>query len=441
MTTAVLVPLYVSETPDENFATQLGHLRRLLSPEAEILEPRRLGAPLPEADAVVFPQLLGAAYRQVDLVKAIRIPLLVITSEFATVSMWDWELRRFLAREGVQTIAPTNLEEAKVVCRALGLRRGLRGSKFVVYQDNPGNGAQPEIFKRFFWWEDECSRRMFVKFGIRIEARSWAELGAEAKIVPDAVADALWERWQARIPLGPVSTSALRSALKLYSVLKRDLDADQSICGLGINCLNESHFSDTTPCLAWNLLYEEDQLIWGCEADTVSMMTEYLLEKSLGLPVMMSNLYPFLMGQAAIKHERIPSFPEVDEPKNHILAAHCGYFGVVPTSFAETWTLQPKVLAIVDPNATAIDARFPLGDVTLVKLDPTFDTISVVEADLRFYTQYEDSDCLNGAVIRVPDGPAFVESLVSHHAILSTGHNMGQIRLMAAVFDLAVQTI
>ena len=36
---------------------------------------------------------------------------------------------------------------------------------------------------------------------------------------------------------------------------------------------------------------------------------------------MMTNLYPFLMGQAALAHERIPHFPAVDEPENHILAA------------------------------------------------------------------------------------------------------------------------
>jgi hypothetical protein len=439
---AVLVPVYVNEAADEDFLTQLGHLRRLLGDVAEFLEPRPLGDPLPAADAAVFPQLLGAAYRQVPALKAIALPLLVITSEFATVSMWDWELRRFLAREGIRTIAPTNLAQAIAACRALAVKRDLQGSKFVVYQDNPGTGMQPDIFKRFFWWEDECSRRMFDKFGITVERRSWEAFAAEAKDVPDAVADELAARWQSRVPIADLSPSARRSAFKLYAVLKRDLDADPRIRGLGINCLNESRFSDTTPCLAWNLLYEEDQLIWGCEADTVSMMSEYLLNKTLGAPVMMSNLYPFLMGDAALKHEKIPYFPEVEsEPENHILAAHCGYFGVVPTSFAETWTLRPRVLAIVDPNANAIDARFPTGDVTLVKLDPTFDTISAVEGQLTTYAEYPGSDCAVGAVIRVADGPAFVEALVSHHAILSSGHLLDDIRQVAAIFDLAVQTI
>ena len=44
------------------------------------------------ADAVILPQVLGAAYRNIQQLKAIRMALLIITSEFGTVSMWDWEI-------------------------------------------------------------------------------------------------------------------------------------------------------------------------------------------------------------------------------------------------------------------------------------------------------------------------------------------------------------
>ena len=75
-------------------------------------------------------------------------------------------------------------------------------------------------------------------------------------------------------------------------------------------------------------------MIWGCEADTMSMITKYILHKSLEAPIMMTNLYPFLLGNAALKHERIKSFPDVaSEPENHVLVAHCGYMGVIPHSF------------------------------------------------------------------------------------------------------------
>ena len=441
MTKARLVPLYFASAQDPDFAQQVINLQMLLSEDADILEPLPLGAPPPEADAVVFPQLLGEAYRRLDDFKAIKLPLLIITSEFGTMAQWDWEITSYLRAEGVETIAPYNLEQTRTICRALAVKRDLRRSKFVVFQDNPGEGFQASIFKRFYWWEDECTQRMFDKFGITIEKRSFKKLGAEAKDVPDREAKAVWSAWQSRLNIGPVPERSLLSALKLYIVLKRELDQDEHIKGMGINCLNESHFSDTTPCLAWNMLYEEQGLIWGCEADTVSMLTKYILHKSLNVPVMMTNLYPFLMGQAALKHERIAAFPDVEEPENHILAAHSGYFGIVPRSFATEWTLRPKVLGIVDDNAIAIDARLPTGDITMAKLEPTFDTLSVVEGELRGYAQYPDSDCINGGVIKVRNGRKLMEGLTSHHYILMTGHHRSAIDILAKIFDLQIDAI
>ena len=93
---ARIVPVYF-EGRDEDFDIQLGHLNALLADEAEILAPVPLGGELPEAEAVVFPQFLGEAYRRIDDFKAIDLPILVITSEFGTFSMWDWEINHLLA--------------------------------------------------------------------------------------------------------------------------------------------------------------------------------------------------------------------------------------------------------------------------------------------------------------------------------------------------------
>ncbi len=245
------------------------------------------------------------------------------------------------ASKGCQTIGPYQLEQTRKICLALGVKRELRNTKFLVYQDDPGEGFQASIFKRFYWWEDECSERLAEKFGVTIVKKSFRELGAAAKAIPDALADETWQK--KRLPTPGLSPHAVRSAIKLYLAVSNDLDADPTIGAAGINCLNESHFCDTTPCLAWNLLYEERGLIWGCEADTMSMITKFLLHKSLEAPIMMTNLYPFLLGNAALKHERIESFPPVPaEPENHVLVAHCGYMGVIPTSFATEWALRPK---------------------------------------------------------------------------------------------------
>lgn len=440
---ATLQPISFTPEPDQGFSTQMAALKSLLVAEAEFLEPLPLGAPIPEgADAAVFPQVLGEAYRRVADFKALQVPILVITSEFGTVSMWDWEINRYLALEGVRVSAPYNLEQARMLCRALGVRRELRQTRFLVYQDNPGAGFQAEIFKRFYWWEDECAQRMQDKFGVTILKKSFKELGERAAQIPNAEADAAWERWAERVPLGEISAQARRSAVKLYLAVKSDLEKDGAIRAAGINCLNESHFCDTTPCLAWDLLYEEQGLLWGCEADTVSMLSKYLVHETLGVALMMTNLYPFLMGQAALKHERIPDFPPVAEaPQDHILAAHCGYLGVLPRRFATEWALREKVLRIVDDNATAIDARLPLGPVTLVKLEPDFAGLSLAQGSLEGYAQFPGSDCLNGAILRVADGHRLMRELTSHHTILAAGHLKNDLEMAAGVFGLEIRTL
>jgi L-fucose isomerase-like protein len=239
-----------------------------------------------------------------------------------------------------------------------------------------------------------------------------------------------------------LSERAVLSAVKLYLAVRSDLSLDPSILAVGINCLNESQYSDTTPCLAWNILFEEQNMIWGCEGDTVSMLTKLLIYHSLHVPVIMSNLYPFLMGQAAVKHERIADFPPVEgDPENHVLVAHCGFLGVVPKSFSTEWKLRKKVLAIVNDNASAIDARLPVGDITLAKLEPDFKCLSVVEGELTGYVQFPGSDCLNGAILKVPNGHRLMAELSSHHYIISVGRNLVNLQNVGAVFGLQVKTI
>lgn len=435
---ARLVPLYFKGR-DADFDSQLDNLKTLLVDEAQILDPQPLGGPLPPAEAVLFPQLLGEAYRRLEEFKAIDVPILVATSEFGMLNMWDWEIVSYLRTEGINVVAPYKLDQTKKACKGLGVKRELKQTKFLVFQDNPGEGMQGDIFKRFYWWEDECVQRMIDKFGITLLKKSFKEMGAAAQQIPDAEAEAAWDKWQ--LPTPGLSQRQLNSAVKVYLALTRELDKDEDIRAVGINCLNESFYSDTTPCLAWNMLYEERQLIWGCEADTMSMMTKYILHRSLDVPIMMTNIYPFLMGQAALKHERIEKFPEVPDPENHILVAHCGYLGVLPTSFSTEWSLKPKVLAIVDENASAIDARLPEGEITLAKLHPTMEKWTIAEGSLTGYAQYPGSDCLNGGVLRIFDGQKLLDTVSSHHYLLMTGHNLADIKMLSKLFDLEVEEI
>jgi hypothetical protein len=438
-----LLPVSLETEPGESFHRQLAELRTLAEGLVEWLPAAHIGDPLPaDVTAVVVPDMGGLAYRLLDEFRSIDVPILVITSEFGTVSMWDWEIRDYLRRRGVETVAPTSIEEFTDLLRSLAVRRSLPRSRMLAYLDDLGAGMQPDIFKRFYWWEEECVADMQAFFGVTIERRSWRGLAARAAAVPEQRVVQTHERLAPAVPMNALSWRARAEALRLYLALSDELDETPGVIAAGINCLNESTTSPTTPCLTWNLLFEERGLIWGCEADLTSMMTKFLLWSSLRTPVIMTNLYPFLMGNAALKHEKIPYFPEVSgRPEDHILVAHCGFLGVVPQSFSTSWSVQPRVLEIVDPNAHALDARIAEGDTTIVKLSSTMDTLTVTPADLTSYHQYANSDCLNGAVLRVADGYRYVESLPSHHAVLATGDIRRRLELVSPVLGLAVQHI
>jgi hypothetical protein len=103
--------------------------------------------------------------------------------------------------------------------------------------------------------------------------------------------------------------------------------------------------------------------------------------------------------------------------------------------------VAPEVLRIVDENAHAIDGRLPEGPITLAKLHSDMTTTTVVEGALTGYAQYPGSDCLNGGVIRVPDGHRLMTHLASHHYILMTGHNLAAIEPVGTIFGLTPRAL
>jgi len=438
---AKLLPLFFKNERTDRFSLQLNHLKTLLSEGAEFLKEQPLGSALPDCDAVVFPEILGEAYRSVEMIQAIGKPILIITSEFATVSMWDWEISNFLKGKGVQTINPYSLEESKTICRILGTKRKMSESRFLIFQDNPGEGFQPEIFKSFYWWEKESDDTIKNRFGTTIERRSLIALGQKAAEFSDADAEKVWKSWDYPAEEGFARIRGLNAA-RLYMAVKEELDRDD-IIGVGTNCLNESHHCRTTPCLTWDRLFEERGLLWACEGDTQSLSSKYLLYNATGAPLFMTNIYPFLMGDAALKHEKIPSFPEiVDDPENHILLGHCGYFGLLPRSMSTSWTLRAGALAIVDKSSHMFDARMKTGDVTVAKMNMAMDSLMSVKGDLRGYVQYgAESDVKNGGILRVPDGRMLMENVYSHHVILMEGDHSETLRLIGKIMNLKIDTL
>ena len=438
----ILAPVYFKRDRTEKFFRQLELIKQELHGQVVLLEPIGLGEPVPaEADAVVFPEILGEAYECADLFATYQVPILILTSEFMTISMWDWEIMNFLKGKGVRVLAPYNKDQSQVLCRSLALKRKMEQTKFVIFQDNPGEGFQPDIFKCFYWWGAECTQLLHEKFGVTVERTSLEELGKVEKSISEEEALAEIASWD--FPMHEsLSKQSKIGAAKYYLAVKKHMDGQENIGGIGSNCLNESRFSSSTPCIAWNLLYERERIVWACEGDTLSLTTKYLLHKALGTPVMMTNIYPVLMGMAALKHEGIPSFPELlDEPENHILLAHCGYFGLLPQSFAESWEATAPVLKIVDKNAHMLNGRYPVGPITMVKIDAAMEHIMVIEGELKGYVQYPGSDCRNGAIVKVPDGHRLMKDIYSHHQILLTGHQLARIEFIAEVLDLKVEKL
>jgi hypothetical protein len=184
---ATLVPVHFKSGMDNEFRTHLEIVKKLLADEADVLPPVALGARLPAVDAVVFPQLLGDAFSQLPPLKAINVPVIVLTSDFGTVNMWDWEIVTFMKAQGMSVFTPYELSQTRAICRGLALKREMKDVKFLVFQDHPGvGGQQAEIFKRFWWWEDRSSEIIRQKFVIRIIKKSFQELGEKAKKITDA---------------------------------------------------------------------------------------------------------------------------------------------------------------------------------------------------------------------------------------------------------------
>jgi hypothetical protein len=122
----IFVPVFFQSAQDPDFINQLVNLKTMLEDEVEFLDPVVLGDKLPDTDGVIFPQMLGDAYRKLELLRALPQPLMVVTSEFGTVSMWDWEIISYLKTKGIKTIAPNSLEKTRQACWAFALRRQLK---------------------------------------------------------------------------------------------------------------------------------------------------------------------------------------------------------------------------------------------------------------------------------------------------------------------------
>lgn len=434
---AKIVPVRFKEANEREiteFDVQLDNLKTIYGDVAEFLEPVMMGDTISGANAIVFPQLIGACYNYRDCLKTYDLPIVVLTSSFGTVEMWDWEIVTYLREDRLSVFSPYSIELAKVTLRAMAVKSHMKtGAKFLMFQDDPGEGMQANIFKRFYWWEQQCTRQMEDAFGCKIVYRSWKEVNARAEKVSDEEAMDVFESWN--IEHCELTDCQKILPAKLYIAIKEVIEEIGGVDGIGANCLNESMYCKTTPCIVWNMLFELEDIIWCCEGDTLTMLSTYVLYHSLKQPIMMTNIYPFLVGDAAVAHEKIDGFPKVNEPQNCALGVHCGYAGFAPRKFCTRWDVMPKVLEIVGENAHVVDCEFATGDITLAKITPSFKDITIIPAVIEEYIKFPNTDARNASLIRYNKGETVMEELSSHHQMIIGGRQEATLHQVAKVFD------
>ena len=97
--------------------------------------------------------------------------------------------------------------------------------------------------------------------------------------------------------------------------------------------------------------------------------------------------------------------------------------------------------ATIGDGEQVFHCQFEEENLTLAKLHPDMEKLTVAEGELKGYSQFPGSDCLNGGVLKVRDGHQLMRSISSHHYLLTLGHNLNDIRLIAGVFGFEVMAI
>ncbi len=425
---AKVVPILFPDQKNEGrFADQLQLVKEMFADEAEFLDPAQLEGELPEADAaVLFSLPPKTVYHKVELLKKVSLPMIVISSEYGARSMWDWENFTYLRAEGVNVYSPYTQELTRILLRTVAFKRQMKSSKLLIWMSDPHQG--------FYFFDRQSAERIHDTFGVTVEFASYKDVCERARQIPDE--DARREAKERVVLKEDVRGSRLLNAYKLYMAMREQIDATPGVIGVGCACLDEPYYTTTTPCLAWNLLNRERGLAVVCEGDIISLMTECIVENTIGKGTFSTNIYPFLMGLAAIRHEKISHFPPVDSPDDHALLVHCGYCGMIPEKMASSWVLRPSVLGMVNEDAVMVDARIAEGDITLVKLHSSFDRWFLSPAELEGYAQYPGSDCRNGGVIRLKDGYEFMNGVYSHHITVLPGRYVAYLKFVGELLGL-----
>ena len=222
---------YISLSADDpDFAAQLGGAAQAAGGRGGAAAARASWAIRcpPDVDAVVFPQMLGEAYRRLEQFKALGLPVLVITSEFGTVSMWDWEINQLPARrEGCTVIAPYDLDAGPPGLPPAGAANAsCAAPNSSSTRTTPARASRPASSSASTGGKRSAPPRLKERFGAADRQAQLPRAGrTRPRPSPTRRPSRPGRTGRRRCPwTSSAERALLLSAVKLYLAVKRDLD-------------------------------------------------------------------------------------------------------------------------------------------------------------------------------------------------------------------------
>ena len=174
----------------------------------------------------------------------------------------------------------TAKEQLNMLARAGAVVNDLKGSKLKLV------GHHPDGF-------DACNyneAQLMEKFGVEVDQTPILDFIGEVKELPDAVADAPYDRRAKDFPnLGELDQEATRKTMKVYSKLRQEAD-EKGYKGVAVRCWPDFFVEYGCAACGALALLNEDRTPGGCEADMMGVITSVMLQNASGGSVFNTDL-------------------------------------------------------------------------------------------------------------------------------------------------------
>lgn len=396
----------------------------------------------PEVDAILpvsiaaYPTEVWNSHPQPLIEKG--LPLLFWSIlKYDEPDFWRWSARDFLTSLGIEVHLVRNNRHGLDLLRALAMKRFLKQSKVVVFGE-----------QNFPWNAHAGGHLIAQSLGTQIKVRTLADIRERYSKFSDAAVDALWKARKGRYVEKAVRPDDLRQAIRTYLAIGEILREEQAL-GFGVNCFGDliTGGGRDVPCLAQTLL-REDGYIASCDGDYLAMMSMVLTTFFLGLPCMMSNMYPVQYVGALRDHFGDPLSPDPmrypkDRWKNLARLAHCGFVGVISPEMSPAgkvtlndWGGTYEIKR--DGRGCGIDGDLVAGQpITIVELKFNGKTLLLAKGRVCETTRHPGMrHCESSALLEFENLEGFVQNISREHTVVLYGDHIEAMQTLAGVLGL-----